>query len=149
MFVNLHLKGRSLVRVCLLLWVHVVWSKSNFSLEHFKMEKLETIIAALAQELLMSRRAYTSRGSNSKSLISRLTSHTPRRCRGEEQRRARENERVRDEREIEDEIRWRKRRVEGGERWEMKSKRARDGETGVASQAEKAVSLYKRSPLSD
>lgn len=42
-----------------------------------------------------------------------------------------------------------KRRVEG-EGWrEMRSKRAREGETGVASQAEKAVSLYKRSPLSD
>lgn len=66
-----------------------------------------------------------------------------------EQKWVRENERVRDEREIKDEIRRAKRRVEGEGWWEMKSKRAREGETGVASQAEKAVSLYKRSPLSD
>lgn len=42
-----------------------------------------------------------------------------------------------------------KRGVEGDGQWEMKSKRVQEGETGVASQAEKAVSLYKRSPLSD
>lgn len=42
-----------------------------------------------------------------------------------------------------------KRGVEG-EGWrETQRKRVREGETGVASQAEKAVSLYKRSPLSD
>lgn len=61
-----------------------------------------------------------------------------------------EQKRVRDEMEIEDEIRREsKRGVEGEGWWEMKSKKVRDGETGVASQAEKTVSLYKRSPLSD
>lgn len=39
--------------------------------------------------------------------------------------------------------------AEGEGRRGMRGKRKRDGETGVASQAEKAVSLYKASPLSD
>lgn len=68
-----------------------------------------------------------------------------------ERERTERNQRERSQRASELKEKWRMRLDEGkeGGGWEMKSKRAWDGETGVSSQAEKTVSLYKRSPLSD